>query len=68
MKTKIQLSIIKFWEHIVNSYNTLIHKIYVATDKNTAAIFLWLSQAMTGFLMFHIVVFFMVHVSLILLI
>ena len=58
MKTKIQLSIIKFWEHIVNSYNTLIHKIYVATDKNTAAIFLWLSQAMTGFLMYHIVVLF----------
>ena len=68
MKTKIQLSIIKFWEHIVNSYNTLIHKIYLATDKNNAAIFLWLSQAMTGFLMFHIVVFFMVHVSLHLLI
>jgi hypothetical protein len=58
MKTKIQLSIIKFWEHIVNSYNTLIHKIYLTTDQNNAAIFLWLSQAMTGFLMYHIVVLF----------
>ena len=56
MKTKVQLSIIKLWEHIVNCYNTLIHKIYLTTDQINAAIFVWLSQAMTGFLMYHIVV------------
>ena len=51
MKTKIQVLITKCWDHIVNSNNILIHKIYLA-------IFLWLSQSMNGFSMQYVVDFF----------
>lgn len=42
MKTKIQISIIKFWDHIIYSNNTLVHKIYLTTENNN----LWVKNLM----------------------
>ena len=36
LKSKVEAAAINFWEHVITSHNTLIHKIYCLTERTNS--------------------------------